>query len=142
MPLILASASPIRAHMLAAAGVSFEVVPANIDEAAAKARTKDRAHLARELAEAKAVAVSAHQAGDWVIGSDSVAACAGRRFDKPTTRAKAAEHLRYFSGQPLTLTSAVALARDGQADWSHTDTATLHVRPLSDDFIAAYLDAE
>jgi septum formation protein len=27
-------------------------------------------------------------------------------------------------------------------DWSHVETAELHVRPLSDGFIADYLDAE
>lgn len=142
VPLILASASPIRAQLLEAAGVAFDVVPANIVEAAAKARSDDPARVARELAEAKAVAVSKTQPREWVIGSDSVAACAGRLFDKPASRDDAAEHLRFFSGKPLTLTSAVAVARGGQTDWSHVDTATLHVRPLSDEFIKSYLDAE
>ena len=40
------------------------------------------------------------------------------------------------------LTSAVALARSGKIDWRHVETATLHVRRLSDAFIADYLDAE
>ncbi len=142
MTLVLASASTIRADMLAAAGVAFDVAPANIDESAAKARTLDPAALALELAEAKAVAVSAARPGDWVIGSDSVAACAGRSFDKPASRDEAAEHLRFFSGKPLDLTSAVALARDGKVEWSHGETATLQVRDLSDAFIDAYLDAE
>ncbi|MEO5972596.1 MAG: nucleoside triphosphate pyrophosphatase [Sphingomicrobium sp.] len=140
--MILASASAIRAHLLDAAGVSFTAVPANIDEAAAKARHHDPAELARELAEAKAVAVSAQQPGEWVIGSDSVAQSGGRLFDKPAGRAEAAGHLALFSGRPLTLTSAVALVRDGRVDWTCVDTATLHVRPLSADFIDAYLDAE
>ncbi len=142
LTLILASASAIRAEMLAAAGVAVEVAPANIDEAAAKARNLDPAALALDLAKAKAVAVSAARPGDWVIGSDSVAACGGRSFDKPASRDEAAEHLRFFSGKPLTLTSAVALARDGQVDWSHGETATLHVRDLSDAFIHAYLGTE
>jgi len=40
------------------------------------------------------------------------------------------------------LTSAVALARNGESDWHHVSSATLQVRELSDEFIAAYLDAE
>ena len=40
------------------------------------------------------------------------------------------------------LTSAVALARGGVVDWSHAETARLHVRPLSEAFIHSYLDAE
>ncbi len=142
MTLVLASASTIRADMLAAAGVAFDVAPAQIDESAAKARTFDPAALAVELAEAKAIAVSAARPGDWVIGSDSVAACAGRSFDKPVSRDEAAAHLHFFSGKPLDLTSAVALARDGMVEWSHGEAAVLQVRDLSDAFIDAYLDAE
>jgi len=36
----------------------------------------------------------------------------------------------------------VALARGGEVDWRHVETATLHVRPLSEEFIATYLDGE
>ena len=63
-------------------------------------------------------------------------------FDKPRDCAEAADHLRFFSGKPMRLTSAVALARQGEAEWHHADSATLHVRELSDAFIASYLEAE
>ena len=42
----------------------------------------------------------------------------------------------------MILTSAVALARDGRVEWSLCDEARLQVRPLSDAFIHAYLNAE
>ena len=42
----------------------------------------------------------------------------------------------------MLLTSAVALAYKGSVDWQHVETARLNVRPLSDQFIADYLDAE
>ena len=143
MALILASSSAIRAHMLGAAGVEYQVLPADIDEAAVKAvHNGDAAGLAIELASAKAVAVSALCRADWVIGSDSLINVGGRRFDKPQNRGEAADHLRTFSGQAIILTSAVSLARDGQVEWTHADSATLHVRPLSDTFIESYLDAE
>jgi septum formation protein len=77
-----------------------------------------------------------------VIGSDSVVHVGERLFDKPRDRAEAAEHLHFFSGKEMRLTSAVALARRGKLDWRHVETATLQVRPLSRDFIADYLDAE
>lgn len=142
MPLILASASTIRRAMLAAAGVAHEVVPADVDEGAAKARLTDPAAIALELARAKAITVSMARPGDWVIGSDSVASVGGAAFGKPRDRANAAEHLRLFSGKPMVLTSAVALARDGEVDWAVADSAILHVRALSDEFIDRYLDAE
>ena len=138
LPLILASGSTIRRHMLEQAGVEHRVEKPDVDEMSLKAKGAD----ARALAEAKALAISECRPGDWVIGSDSMVAVGGRQFDKPEDRAKAAEHLRFFSDKDITLTSAVALAKDGAVDWSIADSARLKVRPLSDAFIASYLDAE
>ena len=142
MPLVLASSSAIRRAMLEAVEVEFETEPADIDEAAAKAFGGEPAALALELAKAKAAAVSARRPADWVVGSDSVVSVGGRTFDKPADRGQAAEHLRMFSGREMRLTSAVALARDGDIDWSHCETATLQVRELSEQFIAGYLERE
>jgi septum formation protein len=142
MALILASASAIRTAMLAAAGVPHAVVPAIVDERAACANLAEPDEVALELARLKAREVGARHPDALVIGSDSVVAVDGRRFDKPGSREEAAEHLRSFAGKPMRLVSAVALARGGTIEWSHCETATLHVRPLSEAFIAAYLDAE
>ena len=145
MTLVLASGSTIRLAILLAAGVEVVVDPADVNESAVKAAydgdDSDSA-LALALAEAKALETSRRSPGNWIIGGDSVVSVDGRRFDKPASRADAADHLRAFSGRQLQLTSAVALACDGTVDWSHADEATLHIRLLSDDFIHTYLDAE
>jgi septum formation protein len=142
LTLVLASSSAIRRAMLEAAGVEFDVGLPQIDEAALKAGALLTDDLAADLAQAKALSVSAGRSGDWVIGSDSVIEVQGRLFDKPADRSQAAEHLQFFSGKTIQLTSAVALARDNAVDWTHAQTATLEVRPLSDEFIAGYLDRE
>jgi septum formation protein len=128
--------------MLDAAGIAYQAVAPGVDEALLKREGEQAPGIATALAKAKAVAVSRMRPADWVIGSDSVVTVAGRVFDKPHDREEAAEHLRVFSGQALTLTSAVALARDGVVDWRVSDSARLEVRPLSERFIADYLDAE
>ena len=140
--LILASRSAIRRKILEDAGLEFEVLPADIDEDDAKSSQDTLETIAKGLAEAKALAVSKSRPGDWVIGSDSLVAVNGRKFSKPRDRDEAAEHLRTFSGKNLLLTSAVALARDGEIDWSHFGRAILDVRELSEEFIQSYLDAE
>ena len=142
MSLVLASSSAIRRAMLDAAGVEFEVASPQIDEAAFKAEALLTDDLASDLAQAKALSVSEGRAGDWVIGSDSVISVQGQMFDKPADRNQAAEHLRFFSGKTIQLTSAAALARGGAVDWTHAQTAALEVRPLSDAFIQSYLDEE
>jgi septum formation protein len=138
LTLILASTSPIRRHLLDAAGVGYEAVKPDVDEGELKAGLTDAREIASRLAEAKAMSVP----GDWAIGSDSVVSAGGRLFDKPCDRNEAAEHLRFFSGKEMLLTSAVALARAGALDWTHVETAGLQVRSLSEAFIADYLDAE
>jgi septum formation protein len=138
LSLILASTSPIRRHLLGAAGVEHTAMPPEVDEDKLKQETSGPTELALRLAEAKALSVS----GEWVIGSDSVVSVGGRLFSKPTDRATAADHLRAFSGKAMRLTSAVALATYERLEWSHTETAVLHVRPLSEAFIQSYLDAE
>ena len=125
--------------MLDAAGVAYEAVKPNVDEDSVKARLSDPAEIARELAGAKACSLTSD---DWVIGSDSVVSVGGRRFSKPASREEAADHLRFFSGKLMELTSAVALARGDNVDWCHVERAQLQVRPLSPEFIERYLDAE
>jgi septum formation protein len=140
--LILASGSSIRRQMLEDAGVEFEVVRPDVDEDAAKAGQTEPGKIAGGLAQAKAVTVSALRSNDWVIGSDSVVAADGRLFNKPASREEGAEHLRFFSGKTMQLTSGVALARNGRVDWSHVEIAELQVRELSEDFIESYLEGE
>jgi len=142
--IMLASTSASRKAMLSAAGIAFEAVGANVDERALEAEMggADAVEVAQALAAAKAAEVSARHPTALVLGSDSLVEIAGRRFDKPTSRENAAEHLRAFSGQVMTLHSAAALARNGQILWVGSDFARLQVRELSEGFIAAYLDAE
>lgn len=140
--IVLASKSASRRAMLDAAGVAHEARPTALDERALEAELAGAApqEIALALAQAKALAVQAP--GRLVLGSDSLVSAAGRRFDKPTSREQAAEHLRFFSGKVMELHSAAALQRDGAVLWAQADLARLHVRSLSDAFIADYLDHE
>jgi septum formation protein len=142
--IVLASQSASRKAMLDAAGVSFESIPAHIDERAIEASQagKPPEVIALLLAEQKAFAVSCEQPRALVLGSDSLVAVDGRRFDKPSSREEAAAHLRFFAGRVMHLHSAAALVRDGATLWTHAAVAALHVREMSDDFIEDYLAAE
>lgn len=142
--LILASKSASRRAMLDAAGVAYQSIPADIDERAVEAGLAGAApaEVAEALSVAKAAAVAALHHEALVLGSDSLVVCEGRRFDKPRSADEAAEHLRFFSGKVMELHSAAALVRGEGCLWSHTSLARLHVRGLSDDFIAHYVGLE
>jgi septum formation protein len=124
--------------------VAYTSIPADIDERAVEAGLAGAVppDIAEALAVAKAAAVAALYPGALVLGSDSLVVCAGRRFDKPRSAEEAAEHLRFFSGKVMELHSAAALVRDSGCEWSHASIARLHVRELSEDFIAHYLALE
>ena len=142
LPLILASTSQIRAAMLDQAGIDYVISAPSVDEEAVKlGHQGDDESLARTLAEAKALSITP-ALGASVIGSDSVISVDGKRYSKPRDRGDAAAHLAAFSGRTMLLSSAVALTRNGQIEWSHVEAARLAVRELSHSFIASYLDAE
>ena len=140
--IVLASKSSSRQAMLLDAGVPFEARPTNLDERSIEAAMEGAPpqDIALALAEAKALAVQDEQRA--VLGSDSLVVVEGRRFDKPASREDAADHLRFFSSRTMHLHSAAALARNGAIVWRHAAIAHLHVRALSEAFIADYLARE
>jgi septum formation protein len=142
--LILASQSASRKAMLEAAGVPFEARGSSVDEAEIRRELigVPGGEVALILAEAKALAVSVGAPGRLVLGGDSLVEVCGRLFDKPVSRADAAAHLTFFSGQTMQLHSAAVLIRDGVTVWRHVETAKLRVRTLSPGFIQSYLDSE
>lgn len=144
MRLLLASKSTARKQMLEAASVPFLAVESPIDEAAAKQLLGPlgAADLARALASAKAQAVIASQT-DLVLGSDqTLERHDGTMLSKPESREEAFCQLRSLSGRTHWLHSAAAMVEAGSLVWQATETVALTARPLSDEFLSFYLDAE
>lgn len=140
--LILASKSAARRAVLTDAGVPFTVQVADVDEDALKTPGVDPVELAVELARAKALAVSRHDADAWVLGADQTLAFDGGLISKAPTLATARERLIAMRGRTHQLHSGAALARNGQVVWSGVDTVEMKMRDFSDAFLDAYLAAE
>lgn len=144
--LILASASSARRAVLAAAGLTFEALPAAIDEAAVKqsgqAEGASPADVAILLAELKAERIARRHPDALVIGCDQLLVCDSTWFDKPTNRAEAAAHLKHLRGRTHDLITAVVCLRHGQRIWHHVARPRLTMRDFSDSFLETYLDAE
>lgn len=133
--------------MLAQAGVAHDAVAPHVDEAELKAALLAEGasprSLADALAEAKAIKISGRHPDALVLGADQVLALPdGRTLDKPNSLAEAAGHLRTLRGVEHRLISAAVIAEGGRAVWRFVDTAHLHVRDFSDDFLDAYLATE
>ena len=140
--LVLASASPPRARLLRDAGVPVEIVPPGIDEESVKRGLRgagiDGAELAERLAEEKARSVA--RQGKLVLGADQVLILGERVFDKPASRAAAAEQLAALAGRTHRLLSAACIAEDGSPVWHCTGEARLTMRNFGAAFAKDYLD--
>ncbi|WP_376876075.1 Maf family protein [Albirhodobacter sp. R86504] len=142
--LILASASEIRAQLLRNAGLQTDVRPARIDEdmirLSLEAEGASPRDVADALAEMKAQKISLKNPADLVIGADQVLALKGKIFSKPIDKPQACEQLKALSGQIHRLLSAVVVYQDGKPLWRHIGEVRLHMHPLSEPFIAEYVD--
>jgi len=143
--LILASTSSGRRLVLANAGVPFEALSPEVDEAEIKRtlaqRSADGREIAETLAERKACRISEEHRDALVIGADQVMACAGRMFDKPASLEEARAHLQFLRSRQHELISAVCVAQGGRAIWRCTETARLTMHDFDDAFLDRYLAA-
>jgi septum formation protein len=137
--LVLASGSASRARLLAAAGVDFIKAPADIDEAALMPADGDAGAAALALAGLKALSVSEHRPGALVLGGDSILELDGERIGKSPDVAAARVLLIRLSGRTHRIVSGAVLARDGKVVWRHVGEGRLTMRPISRDFLDAYL---
>lgn len=141
--IVLASASPRRRELLAAAGVPFEVRPADIPEELDEFPGDARA-AALELASRKARAVAALQApGTLVIGSDTVVAVpeAGslRLLGKPADEAEARAMLAGLSGSRHQVLTGVSVCAAGGGEERDVERTYVTMRPITTAEVDAYV---
>jgi septum formation protein len=139
--LVLASASPRRRDLLAAAGVAFEVRPADVPEQALPGETP-RA-LVERLAADKALHVARTLAGGptrLVLGADTVVVLDGEALGKPDDEAHAFTLLRRLLGRMHRVVTGVALVESGgNAPHIFSVESEVHMRAGSDAEIRAYV---
>lgn len=136
--LILASASPRRAELLTAAGFTFEVRPADVDETPRALETPG--DYARRVARDKAevVARGCRNPGTAVLAADTVVVARGQILGKPADDADARAMLETLSGAVHEVQTAVVLLAE-TSDRSQVVTTRVRVLPLSDEEISWYI---
>jgi septum formation protein len=136
--IILASGSPRRRELLAALGVKFEIVTADVEEHMPR-ETVDAPKLAMENAQLKAHAVAKLRPNRWILGADTIVVLGRRIFGKPATLDAARNHLGAFSGHAHEVITGCSLLGPGGAAEVFYDTSRVTFRPLSDELISKYL---
>ncbi|MBP7262570.1 MAG: septum formation protein Maf [Spirochaetia bacterium] len=145
--ILLASSSPRRQQLLAALGVPFVAVSADIDESACD-------HMpvyerVQELAKRKSLAGadawrSAHGVADcprWALGADTLVALDGTVFGKPADREHARTMLETLSGRTHEVLTGLAVLDTASGVTrmiaSRTDVS---VAAMGQDELTSYLD--
>ena len=95
-PVVLASRSPRRAHILKMLDIEFIIQPSNYTEPVNDKLPPDQLVQSHAYHKAKEVARLFENA--WIIGADTVVIKAGQRLGKPTNRDEAIRMLRLLSG--------------------------------------------
>lgn len=133
---MLASGSPRRRELLAAAGLSVEVDPVDADESV-RAGESPAAYVER-VAIAKAAMGALRHPEAAVLGGDTTVTVDGDIFAKPEDDSDARRMLERLSGRPHEVLTGVALAWQG-AVRARVEKTTVWFRPLSAHEIAWYV---
>ena len=137
--LLLASGSAYRKALLERLGVPFETFSPNVDEAPLAGEAPADTALRLSVLKAEAGA----QRGDVIIGSDQVASCGGKRYDKPGDHANAVRQLRELSGKTVEFHTAVTvLESKSRKVQSRVVPCRVTFRTLDEPRIQAYLERE
>jgi septum formation protein len=139
--LILASASPRRAEILAAAGISFDVHASKIDESRLAGESPES--LVERLARAKAETVSQEVlpiAPSIILGADTVVVVDNEILGKPGDAVTARQMLLKLRGRDHRVISGFALLRatDGKIRVGH-ETTHVWFSDMTDSEVDAYV---
>jgi len=134
--LILASRSPRRSELLTAAGISFEVLAADIDETPFPSEAP--AAYVERLAIEKARAVLARRPDATILGADTTVTIGGEILGKPSDTADAIRMLRKLSGAAHDVHTGVALV-SARGVRSAVDTTRVWFDALTDEDISWYV---
>jgi septum formation protein len=141
--LILASRSPRRRELLAAAGYAFDVLPPSEMAECGVCSGETAAELVARLAYQKAADVVRRIAAGLVLGCDTVAECRGQILGKPLDQTHARAMLTALSGREHRVLSGLCLwpVPDGEPA-VRVAVTTLRMDPLVPQQLAAYLASE
>ncbi len=139
--IILASKSPRRRYLLQQAGLSFRVIPSNIDETSATISSPET--YVRLLSEAKANDVAVKYPDKWVIGADTIVLQEDAILGKPRSLAEARAMIKRLSGQTHRVLTGYAICCKAKSrNFSETIKTDVLFKNLTDDEIEWYIQTK
>jgi MAF protein len=138
--IILASASPRRRELLAAMGVEFIVMPANVNEDPLSGETplETQHRITREKARAAIQNPKSEIQNAIIIACDTTVLLDGEMLNKPADADEARIMLRRLRGRAHDVQSAIVIRQD-DAEKIDIVTSQVVMRDYRDDEIEAYI---
>jgi septum formation protein len=133
--LILASCSPRRSELLTLAGIPFETVSPDVDEACILPASEAVAVLSAR----KAQAVGGMYSGRYVLAADTLVALDGVSLGKPADGKAAERMLRTLSGRTHQVYTGVSLLDPSGKLYTETDRSDVTFCDLTEEEIHAYV---
>jgi septum formation protein len=132
--LVLASASPRRAELLAAAGYVFDVDPADVDESERTGEPPEAYVLRVARDKARAVA-----AGEIVLGADTTVVAHGEMLAKPADESDAVRMLARLAGAVHHVFTGVVMI-SGKKERAEVVGTRVRLLPMSREEIQWYVE--
>jgi septum formation protein len=136
VPIILASGSPRRRELLTGLGLTFQVIPADIDETPLQSESPE--NLVKRLSISKAKAVAASYPDALVIAADTTVALGHEVLEKPKDAAQNKLFIERLQGRRHEVFTGHALVYQGKLE-SAVKRSEVHFRSLDDHEINAYV---
>ncbi|NBX75432.1 MAG: septum formation inhibitor Maf [Proteobacteria bacterium] len=136
--LLLASASPRRRQLLEALGLSFEVIPAEVEETDPSHELIESGVLENARRKGQAGLKHAHNQNDVVIAADTLVVLKEKVLGKPKNTADVLSMLASLSGNTHQVVTGMVLQTLSGKQCSAAVSSFVTFRNLSEDEIKAY----
>ncbi|MGL4593663.1 MAG: Maf family protein [Thermoguttaceae bacterium] len=143
LPLILASQSPRRQQLLAAAGYFFEVMPAEDGIEETWNGTEKPENFVQRQAFLKAENVAKNVEKGTILACDTVVLCENQIIGKPSNREEAEQMLRFLRGKVESVLSGLCLfLRPDNTFTLVVESTELYFSNISDTEMNDYLNTD
>jgi septum formation protein len=135
--IVLASASPRRAELLRAAGIDFDVQPADVDESIGGGELP--IEYVSRLAEAKGRLVYEHDRARTVLAADTAVIVDAHILGKPADERDARRMLRLLSDRKHEVLTAVSVFHPGEIVDTRVEVTSVEFASLTDSDVDWYV---
>lgn len=136
--IVLASESTRRVDILRTLGISFSIIPPDIDER--KKRDETIRDYVLRIAQEKAKKVGIHFPDKWVIGADTIVVHKGKVLGKPKSEEEAVEMLTALRGKwHKVLTGYCILNVSKKTSCQDVVETKVFIKDLTDEEIRRYI---